>query len=110
MLDGPAAREVYSDSGSDGGRDDSEYKPPACEVSQSESGESEAADLEEEEPGAPNNTKVSRKGKTKPNRKDIQAARRTDTTDTTDEPETAKSDGKRKAANKYVSRLFNLTV
>ena len=107
MLDEPTAQEVYSDSGSDGGRDDSEYKPPACEVSQSESGESEAADVGEEELGAPNNTKVSQKGKTKLNRKDIQAARHTNTTD---ELETAKSDGKCKAANKCMLMLFNSTV
>ena len=102
---------MYSDCGSDSGWDDSEYKPPACEALQSESGESElAADVEEEELGAPNNTKVSQKGKTKLNRKDIQAARRTNTTVTTAELETAKSDGKRKATNKYVLLLFNFTV
>lgn len=102
-LEGPTARDAYSDSqaGSDGGWDDSEYKPQACEVSQSESsGESKVADLEEEEVEAPNKTKVSQKGKNKPNRQDVQAARRRgDTTDTTGKPQTATSDGKRKAAN-----------
>ena len=98
------AWEVYNDSGSDGGQDDSEYKPQACEVSQSDlSGESEAADLEDKEAGAPNKTKASRKGKKKLNRQNIQAARHSDATNTTGKLQTATSDAKCKAVNAYVS-------
>jgi len=68
-------------------------------VSESESGESEIADVEEEEVGAPNKNKVSRKGKDKPNRRNIQAERRSDATDTAGKLEAATSDGKRKAPN-----------
>jgi len=68
-------------------------------VSQNESGESEAVDLEEDEDGAPNKNKASQKGKNKPSWQDIQAARCTDTRDTAGKLEIATSDGKCKATN-----------
>ena len=74
------------------------------EVSPSDSsGESEATDLEEEE--VPNTTKVSKKGKNKLNRQNVQATRCSDTADTTGKLQTAMSDGKHKAVNVYMSSI-----
>ncbi|KAF8801817.1 hypothetical protein BYT27DRAFT_7245062 [Phlegmacium glaucopus] len=96
-IDKHIAREPYNDSGSEGSQD--EYRPPACEVSEGESGESEAMAEEDEEDGAPNKNKVSWNGKNKPNRQDVKAARSTDTTDSAGKSETAVLNSKRKSSN-----------
>ncbi|KAF8811831.1 hypothetical protein BYT27DRAFT_7088633 [Phlegmacium glaucopus] len=98
VIDKNSAREPYNDSGSEGSQD--EYRPPAYEVSQSEPSESEAAEDRDEEDGAPKRNKVSWKGKNKPNRHDINVARSTNTSHSTDAPgKHATSDSKRKATS-----------